>query len=128
MGVKISIAGEEQVRIVPPAEDPADIRMRDRRKDPVGPASKRLKQMPVPAQKDVRAAYDELLRPVNRMSYYMDYSSWWGVQSRHSALLQLGEKELAKAGHWVEQLWAKYVAVMKSSKFEKRWGREPDVS
>ena len=108
---------------------PENVRVRDRRPDPVGPAGKRLMAAAKPSKKEIREAFDEFVPFLNRMAYYTDYSSWWGICQRHGLVLKAAEKEDGKtAKGTIRQLWQEYVRLMKEGVFERRWGHEPNGS
>lgn len=105
---------------------PENIRVRDRRPNPTGPAAKELMATAAPTRKQIKAAFDEFTRPMNRMSYYLDYARWWGVCQRHSMLYRTMDKEDGKAAKGLtKQLWDAYALAMRDGVFERRWGDEP---
>jgi hypothetical protein len=123
--ITVNVA-RKPVPVVDTEGAPPNIRMRDRRKDPVGLASKTLMASPTPTKNEIKAAHEEFVQPLNRLSYYTDYSSWWGICQRHCAVQKAGETgdgKLAKA--LIRQLWQEYVRLMKDGSFERRWGSEP---
>lgn len=92
----------------------------------MGPVSRRIMAGGEITTKDVKDALEELRPCANRMSYYMEYASWWAANQRSIAARDAAEKKDFKTARGIlKQLWKLYVDTMANGVFDRRWGDEP---